>query len=151
MQDLPEKIQVEILDDNFWTNILIIVNIIVSIIVAWFINDRIERKAKEYEVKAHIEKLKAERLITFCTEAHSTFNKICLKNPNINPIDENDIRSLDSLILSKEIFFLEYKSKENIQNFRDYIVSVMDNPKNKDTRKEKSFFYLIKQILNKRS
>ncbi len=148
-QDFPQKIQVELIDSNLSTNLLIILNIVVSIIVAWFIRDRIEKKAKEYEVAAHIKKLKAEKTIDFCINLNHVFTKLCLKNPRIHQITNSDIEELNSKIHCEELLFIDNRDIENIKKFRDYIIQIRANPANKNLAEEKSFFFLIKNIVNK--
>ena len=141
-----EKLLVELQQDDFMTNMLLVINILVSVSVATFIKVRIDKKAKEFEIKAHIQKISAEKIIEFCLRANKVFREVCAKPPrNIN---ENDIHKLNELIIAEELIFIKSESELNIKNFRDYIISILDNVENKDIKKEKSFFFLIKKILD---
>ena len=144
--DIPEKLIVELQQNDFLTNTLLILNILVSFSAATFIKIKIDKKAKEFEVKAHIKKITAEKTINFCLRANKTFRNICVKNPK--NISSDDINEINNLVVSEEIIFISYDSKQNIINFRDYIISVLEKPEKKNIKKEKSFFFLIEKILN---
>lgn len=148
-QNLPKNTQAETISNFSFTNFLVFSNIIVSVLVAWVIRDRIEKKTKEYEVDAHIKKIKAEKTILFCINLYHVFSKICLKNPVINGITNAEIEDLNSKIHCEELLFIENEDLNNIKDFRDYIIQVMVDPTKKDIFREKSYFYLIKKIINK--
>ncbi|AUC15312.1 hypothetical protein BTO06_09235 [Tenacibaculum sp. SZ-18] len=145
---LPEKIEVILNQDDTLTNILLVINIIASIFVAYYIQERIEKKAKEYEVKAHVKKNIADKIIKIILELNSTFSALCKKNLFNDSITPDDINELDKLIISEEVIFLSNKSKENIKNFRDYLFDLIERPEKKNIMQEKSFFFLLKKSLD---
>lgn len=141
-----DKILVELLQNDFWTNALLILNIVVSFSAATFIKIRIDKKAKEFEVKAHIKKISAEKIIQFCLRANKSFRVICSKNPK--SISTDELHQLNELVIAEELLFINNESETNIKEFRDYILTTIENIENKDIRKEKSFFFLLKKILD---
>lgn len=143
--DLPDKLIIELLQDDFWTNFLLIANIVVSVLLATFIKMRYDKKAKELEKKSYIDKIKAEQKLNFCLTTFKIFKKICAKNPR--NISNEDILEINELVISKELMLISDKSERNIKKFRDYILEIKADPLKKEIRDEKSFFFLIESII----
>lgn len=143
--NFPDKIQVEILNDSFWTNLLLIISIFTTVITSFFVGRYIQKKIKEYEVKAHRDKIITEEKIDFCKKTYRLFKSICIKNPK--DISDKDIQRINNLKISEKTIFIDQKLITQINDFGDYIINVKQTSSLKDFNTEKYFFYNLKKSL----
>jgi len=143
----PEEIKVILESNHIWTNFLLILNIIVTIIVSLFIRRFIEKKTKEYEVKAHKDKLIAENVIKYCLLINKDLSFYCSKNPH-QDISLTDVENIQKLKREENTIFINNNFKMEIDVFIDYLISLKDTPTNKDPETEKFFFHKLRRFIN---
>lgn len=146
MKELPERFQVELISDDLLTNILLVANILVTLAISFFAGRYIQKKIKEYEVKAHAEKIITDRKIDFCLNIYKTFKNICIKDPI--SIEDNDIIQINKIKISENNLFLNQPIITRIENFGDYLINLAQGETKKDLEAEKFFFYKLKEYLN---
>jgi hypothetical protein len=146
LQDIPNEMKIELVSDDTLTNLLLVLNIIVTLIVSFGAANYIQRKIKFYEVKAHKDKIVTEKKINFCLEIQKTFKLICAKNPK--KISSKDFKKINSLKISEHNIFLSKDIIEHISDFGDYIINISQNSELKDIKEtEKFFFHKLREYI----
>lgn len=144
----PEEIKVILESNDLWTNLLLILNIIVTIVVSLFVRRFIEKKTKEYEVKAHRDKVIADNIIKYCLLLNKELSLFCSKNPHSNDISLTEIENIQILKRNENTIFIDISFKKEIDDFIDYLISLRDTPANKNPETEKFFFHKLREYIN---